>query len=120
MAGNAATAMAVDAVSGGLRLILDWRGRSVPLTSDDELLIGRDPDIGLPLDGAFLSRRHAVLRWNRSAFELHDHSTNGVFVQYEDEQIRFVHRDVLRLWGSGYLSFGEPPSPANAVRFRHG
>jgi hypothetical protein len=35
-----------------------------------------------------------------------DSSTNGTYVQIGDEEVMFLHREQLRLHGSGYLSLG--------------
>ena len=48
-----------------------------------------------------------------------DHSTNGTYVQTEDEQVTFLRRGEFRLWGDGWIALGEPLSAETAIRFRH-
>lgn len=102
-----------------LRLI--WRSKELRFTAEDGALfsIGLQRDCDLVVPGTYSSRNHATLRWYRNRFELIDHSTNGTFVQLEDEQVSHVHRTSVQLWGAGYLSFGEPLTLENALRFSH-
>lgn len=102
-------------------LILVWRSRELCFAAnrDESFVIGLQPDCDLVVPGTYSSRQHATLHWRRNRFELMDHSTNGTFVQLEDEQVSLVHRTSAGLWGAGYLSFGEPPNPENALRFSH-
>ncbi|MEC4893712.1 MAG: ATP-binding cassette domain-containing protein [Oscillatoria sp. PMC 1051.18] len=45
------------------------------------VLLGRDPHANLQLDAPTVSRRHAIIdKDNQGRYLLHDHSTNGVFV----------------------------------------
>lgn len=102
-------------------LILTWRGNELRFASDaaTSFSIGLDRDGDLVVPGTYASRQHATLQWRRKSFELIDHSTNGTFVQLEDEQVSHVHRRSVRLWGSGFLSFGEPLTLENALKFDH-
>jgi pSer/pThr/pTyr-binding forkhead associated (FHA) protein len=101
-------------------LILDWNDYRVAL--DDRwpaVICGSRPGVDLRVQRAFVSRRHARIERRRDAFVLVDESTNGTFVQTEDQRVTFVHRGEMRLWGEGRLSFGEPLNAASVVRFRH-
>jgi len=110
------------AKAGCPQLVLVWRSRELRFVAETEgsFSIGLERDSNLVVPGTYSSRRHATLRWHRNQFELVDHSTNGTFVQLEDEQVSHVHRTSVRLWGAGYLSFGEPLTTENALRFSHG
>jgi len=107
--------------SGASNLVLRWHGQDIAVAAREEMLfgIGAAAENELQLPGQFVSRFHAVLRWHRNGFDLIDRSTNGVFVQLEDAQVRFVHRSSFRLWGSGYVSFGEPLNESNFLSFRN-
>ncbi|MFW6094540.1 MAG: FHA domain-containing protein [Pseudomonadota bacterium] len=101
-------------------LVLSWQRRRAVL--DDRrsnLTLGAVADAGLQVEGEFTSRCHATIERRKQFYVLVDHSTNGTFVQTEDEQVSYVHRGELTLWGEGWISLGEPPSAASAVRFRH-
>jgi len=103
-------------------LVLNWRGQELHLSSQGDtcLSIGLHRDNDVVVSGTYVSKKHATLLWRRNRFELVDHSTNGSFVQHEDEQISHVHRDAIRLWGSGFLSLGEPLTNETAIHFSHG
>lgn len=107
--------------SPGIELVLVCRGRELRLPGDSgsSLSIGLHRENNLVMTGTYLSRRHATLHWRRNRFELVDHSTNGSFVQLEDGQISHVHRTSVHLWGTGFLSFGEPLTVSSAIRFSH-
>jgi adenylate cyclase len=101
------------------QLILSWQetqwvvGGHAPARA----VIGREPSTDLPLDLPFASRTHAYLEQRQQSFVLVDHSTNGTYVQTEDEQVTLVHRGEMRLWGEGWLSLGEQPTATNVVHF---
>lgn len=101
-------------------LILNWQGQAAVLDGQGAAVsLGRLVACDLPVQGAFTSRRHATVECRAHAYVLVDHSTNGTFVQTEDERIAFVRRGELRLWGDGWISLGGPLSRQTAVRFRH-
>lgn len=105
----------------GGELLLVWQGREfrLPADCDATLSIGLHRKNDLVVHGTYLSKHHATLHWRRNRYELVDHSTNGTFVQLEDERISHVHRSVARLWGTGFLSFGEPLAANSAIQFTH-
>jgi hypothetical protein len=101
-------------------LILDWNDLRVALDDRRQTVIcGSRPGVDLRVQRRFVSRRHARIERRRDAFVLIDESTNGTFVQTEDQRVAFVHRGEMRLWGEGWLSFGEPLAAPSVVRFRH-
>ena len=105
----------------GERLVLETSGahHCVALIEGAEFVIGRESGCHLIIDEALVSRVHARILCDRQYFLLVDESTNGTFVRHEDETLTHLHRGRVRLWGSGHLSFGEPLSRANAVRFQY-
>ncbi len=101
-------------------LVLSWQKRCAVLDGNGRgLTLGVLPDAELQVEGPFTSRHHATIECRKQFYVLVDHSTNGTFVQTEDERVSFVHRGELRLWGEGWISLGEPPTESSAVRFRH-
>jgi adenylate cyclase len=101
-------------------LILDWQDSRIALdTSRDRLVFGSRADVDLRVPRPHVSRLHGRIERRRDTFVLIDESTNGTFVQTEDERVVRVHRGELRLWGEGWFSPGEPLSDASAIRFRH-
>ncbi len=102
-------------------LILNWHHHREVLTSvRGELSLGTDPAVAMQIDCTCASRHHAHIECHNNDFVLVDHSTNGTYVQTEDERITFVRRGDMRLWGNGWISLGEPLSDQTAIRFQHG
>jgi adenylate cyclase len=101
-------------------LILDWQDRRITIDAHRGAVVcGSRPDADLNVLRPYVSRRHGRIERRRDSFVLVDESTNGTFVQTEDQRVLFVRRGELRLWGEGWISFGEPPTDGSAVRFRH-
>jgi len=103
--GSAETKSSVDDVSGA---------------NSNSLTLGKDAENQFVFGGPAASRHHARVVFANNDFFLIDHSTNGTFVQTEDERVAHVHRDKIRLWGSGWISLGEPLAIAPTVHFRLG
>ena len=108
---------------GEPRLVLEANASSVELTRSDGLqgavvTLGKDDTNDVIHQSVHTSRHHAFVEAHRDSFYLIDRSTNGTFVQTEDEQIRYVHRGRLRLWGSGWISLGEPLHLDRTILFR--
>ncbi len=101
------------------QLVLDWHDRQWLVGGEDRLLLGSAEDADLCLDAEHTSRRHAYIEHRKHFYVLVDHSTNGTFVQTEDERVTFVRRGELRLWGDGWIALGQPLAPDSAIRFRH-
>ena len=103
------------------RLVLSFGEQQPTLTfrAGNKLRIGKDPACDLVLSRPFVSRRHARIVCRRQSFWLFDESSNGTFVRNEDETVLYVHRRSVRLWGTGWLSFGEPLMAESVVNFSH-
>jgi pSer/pThr/pTyr-binding forkhead associated (FHA) protein len=101
-------------------LILTWRDRRAVLDNRcGAVTLGSVSTSALQVGGPFTSRRHATIERRKHYYVLVDHSTNGTFVQTEDERVAFVRRGEVRLWGDGWISLGDPLSEDSAIRFRH-
>jgi pSer/pThr/pTyr-binding forkhead associated (FHA) protein len=72
------------------------------------LVIGRDPAVGLVLDGALVSRRHALIRATGGGLEIEDISRHGTLVDGQP-----LHSGRSYLAGEGKLLIG-----CNRVRLR--
>ena len=83
------------------------------------LTLGSDDSNEYVATGAYASRFHARIERHHNDFYLVDESTNGTYVQTEDESVRCVHRDRMRLWGSGWIGLGEPLPCTGPIHFRH-
>lgn len=101
------------------QLVLDWHDRQLTLDERRRVDLGTAPDADLTVTAASASRSHAHIEHRKQYFVLVDHSTNGTYVQTEDEKVTFLRRGELRLWGDGWIALGEPLSQEAAIRFRH-
>ncbi len=101
------------------QLVLDWHDRQLTLDGDNCVELGTAADADLTIPCSTASRSHAHIERRKQYFVLVDHSTNGTFVQTEDEQVTFLRRGELRLWGDGWIALGSPLSSETAIRFRH-
>jgi class 3 adenylate cyclase len=106
------------------RLTLEYGARA--FTVDQETaacLLGRDDDCRIKVDHPLVSRRHASIEWVAGKFFLHDHSTNGTYV---DDDPRgnpvLVLREIYQLKGSGIISLGMEPqdNAAHLITFAPG
>ena len=75
-------------------------------TATRNFSIGRDPACELVVNWRSVSRRHAVIEFNRDRFVLQDVSTNGTHVQLQTGQSLFLRRETLPMWGFGQIAFG--------------
>jgi class 3 adenylate cyclase len=82
-------------------------------------LIGRDADCAIQIDHQLVSRRHASVERVSGKFFLHDHSTNGTYVDDGDAGPALVQREVVQLKGTGVISLGVEPqhNPDHLIRF---
>ncbi|MGD2063800.1 MAG: adenylate/guanylate cyclase domain-containing protein [Nitrospirota bacterium] len=77
-------------------------------TERTAISLGRDPHCDVVLDGDYVSRTHARIRFQRGKFLLEDCSTNGTHVRTNDGNVVFLRREKLPLWGRGVISLGRP------------
>ena len=101
------------------QLVLEWREQRLVVSGDSDFELGSSTTTELAVDSQFTSRRHAFVGRRNQYYVLIDHSTNGTYVQTEDELITFLRRGEMRLWGSGWLSLGQPLNSQCAIRFEH-
>jgi len=96
---------------------------AVSLASDTDrstYSLGKDKSNDFVHAGELTSRLHARIERQHKDYYLIDCSTNGTYVQTEDEQVTRVHRDKLKLWGEGWISLGEPLHTGQPIFFRQG
>lgn len=94
------------------QLRLSCGSRTVSVTEEASLIIGREPDCGLVVQSSFCSRRHASIDYGREHFVIRDQSTNGTYIKNEGGQSVFIRRDAMKLLGSGLIGFGREPESA--------
>ena len=110
----------------GPKLLLELGGQAAeyaPLFFEEDgsyttFLLGTQPGCDFVCAGEYASRQHAQLVFARNDFFLVDSSTNGTFIQTEDEQVSHVHRCKIRLWGAGWISLGTPLNSGIPIYFQ--
>ena len=106
------------------RLVLEIDDTCVELTPavgetvDALAWLGKGQDNDLVCPSPEVSRRHAYIEFRHNDFFLVDASTNGTFIQTEDQEVTLVHRQAVRLWGAGWIGLGESLTQGRPVRFQ--
>jgi hypothetical protein len=96
-----------DRMTVAHNLCLRWRDAALTLTPESpSLTIGRSDQCDIPIDSELASRIHARLGFHETNFILADQSTNGTFVQIEDDEEVCLHHERIVLRGSGVISLG--------------
>lgn len=88
-------------------LRLRWRENTMTvLPETPTLTIGRGEQSDIRIESDLASRIHARLEFQQSNFILTDQSTNGTFVQIDDDEEVYLHHEQIVLRGSGVISLG--------------
>jgi adenylate cyclase len=109
-----------------VRTKLDLRYRDTVFVVDNvtaTCLIGRDADCSLKVEHRLVSRRHASIERTSGKFFLHDHSTNGTYVEDDGGSGPvLIQRELYQLKGQGVISLGMEPkvNPDHLIRFAIG
>lgn len=82
-------------------------------------LLGRGDTCDMVILNNLASRQHARIEYSLGKFLLTDHSSNGTFIRFADNQIIQVSRQQIVLHGSGTISFGQAfsESPTEVVKY---
>lgn len=103
----------------GSRLVLTWQNRQFSVQRNEHIVMGSAVHADVAVTGQYVSREHLQIYLKDHYFVVADTSTNGTFVQSEDQQVVFCKRREVRLWGQGWLSLGAPLTEQTAVHYRH-
>ena len=96
-----------DAGSASL-LSLVYNGKEFNIQANaPDFMIGRDARCDLIVNSDFSSRIHARIEYRRGKFVLVDQSTNGTYVNMENQQNLYIRREELPLVGVGVIGLGE-------------
>jgi hypothetical protein len=88
-------------------LNLRWRDNTMTLIPESpSLTIGRGDHSDIQIESELASRNHARLGFQQTNFILADQSTNGTFVQIDDDDEVFLHHEQIVLRGGGVISLG--------------
>ena len=88
-------------------LCLRWRDNTMTLVPESpSLTMGRSERADIQIDSELASRIHARLCFQETNFILVDQSTNGTFVQIDDDEEVHLQHEQIVLRGSGVISLG--------------
>ena len=92
----------------GMRLRVQFDDRELLVDERrSSITIGRAVDNDLVVKDHLISRLHARIEISCNKFViLIDQSTNGTFVQPDDEEELFIRQDILQLKGQGMIGLG--------------
>ena len=102
-------------------LTLRYSGEDIPLEKEKmPFMIGRGERNDLVVQDQSVSRTHASIEYRRGKFVLIDRSTNGTFLQIQDEETVFLHRDQMHLRREGVILLGQDGSEScdHAIHFQ--
>ena len=85
-------------------LILEYNDQRVEV--DERITLGRGVRSDVVVPDGRVSRQHASIEPRQGAFFLKDSSTNGTYVVIGNDESMFLHREQLRLHGTGTISLG--------------
>ena len=84
-----------------------WREYTLTVVPESpSLTIGRGDQSDIRIESDLASRIHARLGFQQTNFILTDQSTNGTFVQIDDDEEVYLHHEQIVLRGSGVISLG--------------
>jgi len=96
-----------ESTSATPSLKLRWREYTLTVVPESpSLTIGRGDQSDIRIESDLASRIHARLGFQQTNFILTDQSTNGTFVQIDDDEEVYLHHEQIVLRGSGVISLG--------------
>jgi adenylate cyclase len=101
-------------------LMLRYRQRVVTVSEKvKSVMLGRGDDCDLMILNNLASRQHARIEYNFGKFLLTDHSVNGTYIRFSDEQVVQLNHQQIVLHGAGMISLGQPFSedPAEVIEY---
>lgn len=103
------------------QLILRYANKDFRLEKEVlPFLMGRGEKNNLVVRDQSVSRTHASIEYRRGKFVLIDRSTNGTFLQIDNEETVFLHRDQMHLRREGIILLGQDGSESEceAIHFQ--
>ena len=96
-----------ESISASRSMSLRWRDNTMTLLPESpSLMIGRGDQSDIQIESELASRNHARLGFQQTNFILTDQSTNGTFVQIDNDDEVYLHHEQIVLRGSGVISLG--------------
>jgi hypothetical protein len=103
-------------------LQLTYRGRRIMRRREgDAVLVGRDADCDLIVEGTQVSRRHCTILRQGASIVLRDASTNGTYVTLRGAPEARVCCAELALGAAGSIALGQPATAGgDAIHYLYG
>jgi adenylate cyclase len=101
-------------------LVLRYRQQVITLGElRKSIVLGRGDDCDLVIRDNLASRQHARIEYNFGKFLLIDHSVNGTYIRFSDNQVILVSHQQIVLHGAGTLSLGQhfSESPSEVIEY---
>jgi len=101
-------------------LVLRYRQQVITLSEQRKsIVLGRGDDCDLVIRDNLASRQHARIEYNFGKFLFVDHSANGTYIRFSDNQVIQLSHQQIVLHGAGTLSLGKPfsESPGEVIEY---
>jgi class 3 adenylate cyclase len=101
-------------------LVLRYHLRVMTLSEKNKyIVLGRGDDCDLMIRDKLASRQHASIEYNFGKFLLSDHSVNGTFIRFSDNQVIQLNHQQIVIHGAGTISLGKSfsESPSELIEF---
>ncbi len=101
-------------------LVLRYRQQVITLSEQRKsIVLGRGDDCDLVIRDNLASRQHARIEYNFGKFLLIDHSVNGTYIRFSDNQVILLSHQQIVLHGAGSLSLGQhfSESPSEVIEY---
>lgn len=100
-------------------LDLEYGSRRLRLERGGKLTIGRDPESGMRISNACVSRHHARIDHHQGKFVLEDTSSNGTFLVPHMQSKIHLLREKAILHGNGLIYLGADPDKSTSQPIRY-
>jgi adenylate cyclase len=101
-------------------LVLRYRQQVITLSEQRKsIVLGRGDDCDLVIRDNLASRQHARIEYNFGKFLFIDHSANGTYIRFSDNQVILLSHQQIVLHGAGTLSLGQhfSESPSEVIEY---
>lgn len=101
-------------------LMLRYHQRVITLNETmKSILLGRGDDCNLVILNNLASRQHARIEYSFGKFLLTDHSSNGTYIRFSDNQVVQLNHQQIVLHGGGSISLGQPfpENPTEVIEY---
>lgn len=101
-------------------LLLRYHQQVVTLNEQRKsIVLGRDVACDLVVPSNFASRQHARIEFNFGKFAFTDHSSNGSYIRFSDNQVIHLAHQEIMLHGTGTISLGQSfsESPTEVIEY---